>query len=283
MNISGRTRVFLILGDPVAQVRAPEVFNTLFSRHGVDAVLVPVQVAPARLEGFVRQVFSADNIDGLWVTIPHKAAMLPLLGHCDTLGRLAGAVNAVRRHADGTLEGALFDGIGFVKGLDRFGVRTPGRRVLVVGVGGGGVAIAASLAQRGCGELALFDAAPGRGEQVAVQLNVAFGTRVTAAASADPAGFDLVINSTPLGLKPSDPLPFDVARLAPGAAVVDILMKERPTPLLQACAARGINAFPGFEMLLQQMPEYLSFFGMHELAQAMQEDASEVRALLQAG
>ncbi len=283
MNITGSTRVFLILGYPVAQVRAPEVFNPLFARHGVDAVLVPVQVAPQRLAGFVEQVFSADNIGGLWVTIPHKAAMVPLLGHCDTLGRLAGAVNAVRRHADGRLEGALFDGIGFVKGLDRFGIPTPGRRVLVIGIGGGGVAIAASLAQRGCGELALFDAAPGRSAQVAAQLNAAFGTRVTAAASADPAGFDLVINSTPLGLKATDPLPFDVARLERCATVVDILMKEQPTPLLQACAARGINAHPGFEMLLQQMPEYLSFFGMHELARAVQEDASEVRALLQAG
>ena len=283
MNISGSTRVFLILGNPVAQVRAPEVFNRLFARHGVDAVLVPVQVAPQRLEGFVQQIFSADNIDGLWVTIPHKAAMLPLLGHVDTLGRVAGAVNAVRRHADGSLEGALFDGIGFVKGLDRFGIPTHGRRVLVIGVGGGGVAIAASLAQRGCGELALFDAAPGRSEQVAEQLNAAFGTRVNAATSADPAGFDLVINSTPLGLKSTDPLPFDVARLDRGSAVVDILMKRRPTPLLQACAARGIDSFPGFEMMLQQMPEYLAFFGMHELARAVQEDASEVRALLQAG
>ena len=188
MNITGTTRVFLILGYPVIQVRAPEVFNLLFAKHGVDAVLVPVQVVPQRLAGFVEQVFSADNIGGLWITIPHKAAMLPLLGHVDTLGRLAGAVNAVRRHADGTLEGALFDGIGFVKGLDRFGIPTPGRRVLVIGIGGGGVAIAASLAQRGCGELALFDATPGRSAQVAAQLNAGFGTRVSAATSADPAG-----------------------------------------------------------------------------------------------
>ena len=283
MNITGSTRVFLILGDPVAQVRAPEVFNSLFRKHGVNAVLVPAHVAPQHLDGFVKQVFSANNIDGLWLTIPHKASVLPLLDHCDTLGRLAGAVNAVRRNADGSLEGALFDGIGFVKGLDRFGITTPGRRVLVVGVGGGGVAIAASLAQRGCGQLALFDAAPGRGQQVADQLNAAFGTPVTAATSADPAGFDLVINSTPLGLKHGDPLPFDVARLERGAAVVDILMKNQPTPLLRACAARGITAHPGYEMMLQQMPEYLNFFGLHTLAQAVQEDASEVRALLEPG
>ncbi|KNZ30894.1 MAG: shikimate dehydrogenase [Methylibium sp. NZG] len=287
MNITGSTRVFLILGDPVAQVRAPEVFNPLFARHGVNAVLVPAEVAPQGLARFVKHVFDADNVGGLWLTIPHKSAVLPLLGHCDSLGRLAGAVNAVRRHADGSLEGALFDGIGFTKGLDRFGLPTRDRRVLMVGVGGAGVAIAASLAQRGCGELALFDAATGRAEQVAAQLNAADSnagtcTRVTVAPSADPAGFDLVINATPLGLKATDALPFDVARLDRGAAVVDILMTRRPTPLLQACAARGIDAFAGFEMMLQQMPDYLAFFGMPELARAVQEDASEVRTLLHA-
>ena len=281
MNISGTTRVFLILGDPVAQVRAPEVFNALFSRHGVDAVLVPAKVAPQHFEGFVKQVFKAENIDGMWLTIPHKTPVLTLLDRIDSVGRVAGAVNAVRRNVDGTLEGALFDGVGFVKGLDRFGIPTPGRRVLVVGVGGGGVAIAAALAQRGCAELALFDAAPGRAQRVATILNTEFGASVTAAASADPAGFDLVINSTPLGLERGDPLPFDVARLDAGASVVDILMKNQPTPLLQACAARGITAHPGFEMMLQQMPEYLNFFGLDALARAVQEDASELRALMQ--
>ena len=111
----------------------------------------------------------------------------------------------------------------------------------------------------------------------------AFNRPVTAAASADPAGFDLVVNATPLGLQPGDPLPFDVARLDRSAAVVDILMKNQPTALLRACAARGTTAHPGFEMMLQQMPDYLNFFGLHELAHVVQEDASEVRALLEPG
>ncbi len=280
MNIDGNTRVFLILGDPVSQVRAPEAFNHLFRRHGVNAVLVPAKVAPERFAAFVRHALTADNIDGLWLAIPHKSAMLPLLDHCDTLGRVAGAVNAARRNADGAIEGALFDGIGFVKALDRFRIRTLGQRVLVVGVGGGGVAIAASLAHRGCAELALFDAMPGRASAVAEQLRSAFGSPVSAPVSADPAGFDLVVNASPLGLNAGDPLPFDVSRLDATAEVVDILMKNQPTPLLRACAARSISAHPGFEMMLQQMPDYLSFFGLHELAQAVQDDPAELRALL---
>jgi len=280
MNITGRTRVFLILGDPVAQVRAPEAFNHLFARHGVDAVLVPALVAGADFEGFVRHALKARNIDGLWLAIPHKTAMVRLLDHCDRLGRVAGAVNAARRNADGSLEGALFDGVGFCKAADAAGVGIAGRRALVVGVGGGGVAIATSLAERGVGHLALYDAVPGRTESIAERLQAEFGGSVVSAASADPAGFDLIVNATPLGLKPGDTLPFDAGRIEPGAAVIDILMKNQPTPLLRACHARGITAHPGYEMLVQQMPEYLSFFGYDELARTVQADPSEVRALL---
>lgn len=282
MSISGTTRVFLILGDPVAQVRAPEAFNHLFDKHGVDAVLVPANVPASEFDGFVTHALKARNIDGLWLAIPHKTAMVELLDRCDRLGRSAGAVNAARRTADGTLEGALFDGVGFTKALDHFGITIPGRKVLVVGVGGGGVAIATSLAAKGAGRIALFDNTPGRTEAVATKLSSEFGVDVVSAATPDPAGFELVVNATPLGLKADDPMPFDVARLDAGAAVVDILMKNQPTPLLRACRARGITAHPGFEMMVQQVPEYLSFFGFDAIAKAVQADPSDVRALFEA-
>ncbi|HEY2979032.1 MAG TPA: shikimate dehydrogenase, partial [Burkholderiaceae bacterium] len=159
------------------------------------------------------------------------------------------------------------------------GIAVPAR-ALVVGVGGGGVAIATSLAARGAAHIALFDNTPGRAADVAQRLNAAFGVDAVAATSADPAGFDLVVNATPLGLKPDDPLPFDVSRLDASAAVVDILMKNQPTPLLRACHARGIAAYPGYEMLVQQIPEYLAFFGYEDIAKAVQADASDVRELL---
>ena len=279
MPITGTTRVFLILGDPVAQVRAPEAFNHLFRRHGVDAVLVPAHVAPQDLEGFVQHVLKARNIEGLWLAIPHKTAMVALLDRCDRLGRSAGAVNAARRDADGTLEGALFDGVGFVKALDHFGVPVTGRNALVVGVGGGGVAIAASLAERAAGRIVLYDSTPGRTHKIAHRLSREFDVDVVSADRPDPAGYDLVVNATPLGLKPGDPLPFDVERLDADTVVVDILMKNQPTPLLRACHARGIVAHPGFEMMVQQVPEYLSFFGFDDIARAVQADPRDVRTL----
>jgi len=280
MTITGTTRVFYILGDPVAQVRAPEVYNALFQRHAIDAVLVPLKLPAGALRGFLEHGLKAENIGGLWATIPHKSALFDFLDPSDPVARVAGAVNAVRRLADGRLEGALFDGIGFVKGLDHFGIEVQGRRVLVVGAGGGGHAVAAAIAQRGPALLAVVNRSAARAQALVDRLHPLVGPAAAVAASADPAGFDLVVNCTAQGLKPDDALPFDPARLSAGAAVVDIIMSRQPTPLLRACRERGLRAEAGFEMLVQQVPEYLRFFGFETLAQTLQADLGEARSLL---
>jgi shikimate dehydrogenase len=280
MKVTGTTRVFFILGDPVAQVRAPEVYNHLFQRHGIDAVLVPLKLSAAALPGFLQHGLAAQNVGGLWATIPHKGALAALLDPADPVARVAAAVNAVRKAADGSLEGALFDGIGFVKGLDHFGVDVEGKRVLVVGAGGGGHAVAAAIAQRRPALVAVANRSHERAAALVERLRTQVGATASVADSADPAGFDLIVNCTSQGLKPDDALPFDPARCDSGAAVVDIIMSRTPTPLLQRCRARGVRAEPGFEMLVQQVPEYLRFFGFDDLAQTLQADLSEVRSLL---
>ena len=279
--ITGTTRVFYILGDPVAQARTPEVYNPLFQRHGIDAVVVPLKLPAAALPGFLQHGMAAENVGGFWATIPHKSALAALLKPEDPVAAVAGAVNAVRRCDNGRLEAALFDGIGFVKGLDHFGIGVRNRRVLVVGAGGGAHAVAAALAQRAPARQAVFNRSIERARSLVQRLRSLTGTAAEVAESADPAGFDLVVNCTPLGLQPEDPLPFDPARVDAGAAVVDIIMSREPTPLLRACRARGLQAEPGYEMLVQQVPEFLRFFGFEDLAQALQGDLGELRALLQ--
>ena len=279
-RITGNTRVFYILGDPVAQVRAPEVYNHLFQQRGIDAVVVPLKLPAAALPGFLEHGMKAENIGGFWATIPHKSQLAALLRPSDPVAAIAGAVNAVKRHADGRLEAALFDGIGFVKGLDHFGVDVRGRRVLVVGAGGGGHAVSAALALRGPSMLAVFNRTLGRAESLVSRLHALIGNAAMVADSDDPAGFDLIVNCTSQGLKPDDALPFDPARVDTGAAVVDIIMSKQPTPLLQACRARGLQAEAGFEMLVQQVPEFLRFFGFDQIATSMQSDLGDVRALL---
>jgi shikimate dehydrogenase len=280
MKITGTTKVFFIIGDPVAQVRAPEVYNHLFQRHGVDAVLVPLKLPAAALPGFLAHGLAAENVGGFWATIPHKPQLAQLLRPTDPVAAVAGAVNAVRRKADGTLEAALFDGIGFVKGLDHFGIDVTGKRVLVVGAGGGGQAVAAAIAQRAPAVLAIHNRTPERAAALAERLKPLAGSAAQVAPGNDPAGYDLVVNCTSQGLKPEDPLPFDPARVDAGAAVVDIIMSREPTPLLRQCRARGLRAEPGFEMLVQQIPEYLRFFGFDTMAAKLQDDLSEVRSLL---
>lgn len=285
-TINGATDVYFILGDPVEQVRAPETFNTLFAHHGIDAVLVPIQVPAGGLADFVQSVFHARNVKGLWVTMPHKEAMAGLVHCCSDAARIAGAVNAVRRNADGQLEGALFDGEGLLASLAYFGMAYVGKRVLIIGAGGAAAAIGASLAlQReprehsfgAASALAFFDPTPGKAAALASRIHAGTGTPACAVTDNDPAGFDLVINASPLGLKASDPLPCDVARMDAHCAAMDIVMKNQPTPMVRAARARGHNAQPGFEMLIQQAHMYLDFFGFTDAGRALERDRTPLR------
>jgi shikimate dehydrogenase len=250
---------------------------------------VPAHVAPEHLEAFVKAAFLTKNIKGMWVAIPHKAPITRLLDSCSELGRIAGAVNGIRRNADGRIEGGLFDGEGFVASLDYFGISYAGKRALVIGAGGGASAIAVSLAHgasrggagaRSCAEVALYDPVPGKAAEVAARIAAASQTVVRAVNSNDPAGYDLVINASPLGLNRDDPMPCDVSRLEPHAALVDILMKNQPTPVVRAARARGLVAQPGFEMMIQQTHLYLDFFGFTEAAAKVREDATFLRDMI---
>jgi shikimate dehydrogenase len=149
-----------------------------------------------------------------------------------------------------------------------------------VGAGGGGHAVAAAIAQRGPAALAVYNRTADRARALVDRLRPLVGAAATVAPANDPAGYDLIVNCTSQGLKADDPMPFDAARVDAGAAVVDIIMSKQPTPLLAACRARGVRAEAGFEMLVQQIPEYLRFFGFDTIAQALQSDLCEVRSLL---
>ena len=285
--ISGTTDVYLILGDPVEQVRAPESFNPIFARMGIDAVLVPVHVAPENLNAFVKTAFMAKNIKGMWVTIPHKAPIMDVLDRYDDLGRIAGAVNAVRRNADGQIEGGLFDGEGFVAALSYFNIAYAGKRVLILGAGGAAAAIGASMACTLAGspvgasaEVAFYDPVAGKAQAVAARIGASARARVFTVDSNDPAGFDVVINASLLGLKAADPLPCDVSRMEPHTALVDILMKNQPTPFVRAARQRGLVAHPGFEMMIQQTHLYLDFFGFTQAAARVRSDSDFVRELI---
>ena len=256
----------------------------VFERCGIDAVMVPVQVAKRDLAVFVKAAFLAKNVRGMAIAPPHKPLLVDLLDGCGLFGRVAGSVNVVRRIANGELEGDLFDGEGLLGALDHYNIPFRGKRVLILGAGVSAAAIGVALAEggtvNGAEHIAFHDIVAGKAAGVAAKLDAFFDATTVAVDSSDPAGYDLVVNATSLGLKPDDALPVDVARMEPHAALFDILLRNQPTPLVRAARGRGLNDQAGFEMLVQQMPHYFEFFGHHEAANALRRDADFLRELI---
>jgi len=259
--ISGRTTLIAHLGYPTETFKAPMIYNPWFERRGIDAIVVPMGVRPDDYEPFLRSLFRLSNIHGALVTMPHKVTTVELLDEASVSVKVAGACNAILRRPDGSLYGDMFDGVGFTRGAKRKGFAFAGAKCLVVGAGGVGSAIAAAIASEHPGALALFDT---RGEAVsglARRLGRHYSDVPVELRANDPRGFDLVVNATPLGMNDGDPLPFDPARLDPGCFVGEVVLKAEMTPLLEAAAARGCRYLVGTDMLFEQIPAYLEFFG----------------------
>jgi shikimate dehydrogenase len=206
-------------------------------------------------------VFTLTNIRGALITMPHKVAAAALLNEVSPAVRVAGSCNAVRRMEDGRLQGDLFDGEGFVRAMRRNGCRLTGARALIVGAGGVGSAIAASLAAADARAVTLFDIQPERARALANRLTLSYPKVELTTDSNDPAGHDIVVNATPLGARDDDPMPVDVERIAPGTWVGEVVLAPEMTPLLIAAHARGCRVQIGADMLFEQIPAYLEFFG----------------------
>ncbi len=261
MLINGHTELIAHLGWPTHAFKAPMIYNPYFESVGVNAIVVPMGCKPEHFPGVLRSVFALENMRGALITMPHKVTVVDLCDEVTPVVRVAGSCNAVKRTADGRLVGDMFDGEGFVRGLRRKGLQLRGARALVVGSGGVGSAIAASLAAAGAGTLALHDIDAAAAESLGRRLQVHYpGIRVTTGSN-DPAGFDLVVNATPLGMNAGDPLPVDVSRLEPTAFVGEVVMKTEMTALLLAARARGCRVQVGTDMLFEMIPAYLEFFG----------------------
>jgi shikimate dehydrogenase len=260
--IDGNTLIFATPGNPVAQVRLPQVMEVVFARLGINAVWVPMHVDQEGLRTVVEALRTLRNFRGITVAIPHKPAIGAMLDRLSPRAQAAGAVNLVRLDPDGKLFGDIVDGAGFVRGLELRGHSVKGATVWLVGVGGGGSAIAASLAEAGVERLFITDLDRKRAATMLERLNRFYPKVPVEIVTAPPAPVDYAINATPAGLKPGDPLPFDPARLPQGTMVCDIIMKPRETRLLQAAQARGMRVQHGQHMMDAQVPMYLEFLGI---------------------
>jgi len=259
--INGRTELIAHLGYPTESFTAPMIYNPWFASRGINAVVVPMGVQADDYAGFLRPLFRLSNMRGALVTMPHKVTTAGLLDEAAVAVQVAGSCNAILRRPDGSLYGDLFDGIGFVRGAKRKRFEFAGADCLIVGAGGVGCAIAAAIAAEEPGSIALFDIDVTAAERLAGRLRQHFPGLPVGLRGNDPAGYRLVVNATPLGMSAGDPLPFDPTRLDADTFVGDVVLTADLTPLLKAAARRGCRYQIGTEMLFEQIPAYLEFFG----------------------
>jgi shikimate dehydrogenase len=259
--ISGKTKLIAHLGYPTESFKAPLIYNPYFEKHALDAVVVPMGCKVDDYPDFFRLVFRLSNIHGALITMPHKVTTVGLVDEISITAQIAGSCNAVVLRADGRLAGDIFDGEGFVRGLLRKGRTVLGASALVVGCGGVGSAIAASLAGAGLARLALHDSRAESAIALAARLRKYYPALELRLDSKDPAGRDIIVNATPLGMNAGDPMPVDITRLQSSSFVGEVVMTKNVTPFLNAARQRGCATQIGLDMLFEQIPAYLEFFG----------------------
>ena len=246
-TLSGATRVHFIVGDPIAQVKSPAGVTQALADQGRNAMVMPAHVAPADLAGWLAGVSLAKNVDGIIVTVPHKFACTDLCATTSERAAFLHTVNTMRRNPDGGWHGDMFDGLGFVSALRDNGCQPEGKKALLVGAGGAGSAIAHALVLAGVSELAIHDADSARRTTLVDRL-AGLGKCPVTHGSADPGGFDIVLNATPVGMKESDPYPLEVEKISPAMFVGCVITAPAVTPLIAAARARGCGTMTGTHM-----------------------------------
>ena len=257
---TGKTRIFAVIGDPVKQVKAPELLNRVFADEAVDAVMIAVHARPEQLATVIRGLQAMDNFSGMLITIPHKFAARDFAESVSVAVQVSGSTNAMRRNEQGGWEADNFDGAGFTLSLQRKGYDLIGKRVVLAGGGGAGSSIAVALLQAEVGRLYLQEPDALKADALLARLNQHWPGRCELAQPHHLEVADIVINATPLGLSEDDPLPLELAAVPAGALVADIIMQPAQTRLLRTAKAAGHPVHAGSHMLSEQLGCYREFF-----------------------
>lgn len=251
--LNGETRVFIIVGDPITQVKSPAAVTQAMNALGRNCIMVPMHVSPPDFDRFMAGVGLARNLDGIIATVPHKFAAY---AHCATAtdrARFLGSANILRRTCGGGWHGDMSDGQGFVEGIRGAGCKPEGRRALLVGAGGAGSAIALALLQAGVSELAIHDEGAVRLAALMERLSGVRGSAAVHVGSADPTGCTLVVNATPAGMLAGDHSPVRVDKLTPDMFVGDVITTPAITPLIEAAQRLGCPTLGGGGMFAAQL------------------------------
>lgn len=259
--VSGRTRVFGIVGDPIEQVRSPEMFTAEFRRRGRDSVLVPIHVKPNDFDASLPELLKIANLDGLIFTIPYKARALVLANVVGSNAQIVGAINALARADGGRWKGDIFDGLGCVEAFRRRGIRFANQRVMLLGAGGAGSAIAVAIAFEQPKSLQIYDLEAGRAETLAAKVRRVDPKIEVAVDVPKITGIDVLLNASPIGMLDDARLPVEVDRLPRELVVFDAIVTPERTRLLALAEACGCTTIGGREMMRGQIDAMVDFFG----------------------
>ncbi len=248
-HLNGASRIFPIIGDPIKYAESPVRLTQTFADRGQPGVCVPMQIAADDLEVALAGLTATGNVDGLLVTMPHKLAAFPYCATSSHRSQLLQVVSHMRRNADGSWHGDMFDGLSFVKAQVDHGATIAGSRALLIGAGGAGSAIAIELLEQGVHELVIHDPAAERVETLRTLL-AGIGTGEVHSGAAEPTGFDLVFNATPLGMHDGDALPVDTSLLTETMFVGDVVAGHGETPFIAAASAAGCRTANGADMVV---------------------------------
>lgn len=249
LELDGASRLHFVIGDPIAQVKSPTGVSEILQARGHNALCIPGHVAPQDLMPFWQGLRRLQNLDGVIVTVPHKIAATEMVDRLSERAAFLGAVNTIRRTPTGW-EGDMFDGMGHVAALRKAGCVLEGKRAILAGAGGAGSAIAHALVLAGVSELAIHEMDEARRNSLITRL-ASLGKARVSAGSADPSGFDVVVNATPTGMREGDPLPFDGDRLSADMFIGEVITQPAVSPLVARARALGCGTITGYDMFVE--------------------------------
>ena len=258
--VNGKTRVYGIVGDPIEQVRSPEMVTWEMQKRDHNAVLIPMHIARDEFDTVMPQIMRMRNLDGLIFTIPFKAQAIAL---AKTLGPQAsqiGAINALKKHSNGAWSGEIFDGMGCVEAFKQRGITLQDKRLQLIGLGGAGSAICVALAYEKPKLLRLFDINAQTTERMAKMVNTISPQTVVEVGLPLAEGIDILLNASPVGMLSDARLPLAVQQFKKELIVFDAIVMPENTPLLSLAQDCGCQVVRGREMMLGQISKIVDYF-----------------------
>ncbi len=260
IEIKGSIRLVGLIGRKIEYTLSPLMHNTLFHSMQLDYVYLPLPVEPEHLDKAVNAL-RVFNFAGVNITIPYKEKVLPMLDDVSDEAKRIGAINTINVEENGILKGYNTDVHGFLDSLKEEMDFTPeGVKVVIIGAGGAGRAIAFGCALNNAQRICLIDVDIPHLRSLAKDLNTLENAPDIAILSADDsnishelASADLVVNATPIGIKPGEGAPISLESVNSGAVVFDAIYALKETGTIRAAREAGVNkAINGLGMLVHQ-------------------------------